>query len=500
MVVRASPATEFLNESMTTRKDSRGKLRTAAKVVLFNLLFLLVLVEAVGLVAYGWRTGALYYTHETEIRRVAPTLYEVVESYRIHPYLGFIIRPSGSVAANDGAHRYNDLGFDSPWDYPLARREGEVLVGITGGSAAAHLAVFEHREKILARALAEPLGLAGPDQVRVLNLAQGGYKEPQQLLIYDYLRSLGQELDLLVTFDGFNEVALGARNALAGVAIDMPSIEHVRALQEVTTMSGTSSGLEAMLEVRRNWGRYAAMYNRTWSGEAWEARFAGGFLVDYLLYKYYYRRYLKGRASAVDLDQPSESGRPSWLYLNPLRRDAPRAAGGVDLPPEHDGEALDQALAQAITLWARSTRQLARAVEADGGVTLHVIQPNQYHATGRQFDDEERRVALSPLSPYRQPIAAGYPRLAQAAEILASEGLPVHAPLTLLDDIPEPVYIDDCCHFTDVGQRVLLGYIAELAVERMGAGGAGSRPARGGADTAIHRGGEPSFPGQVFSR
>ena len=41
-----------------------------------------------------------------------------------------------------------------------------------------------------------------------VNLALGGYKQPQQLMTLAYLLSLGAEFDLILNIDGFNEVAL----------------------------------------------------------------------------------------------------------------------------------------------------------------------------------------------------------------------------------------------------------------------------------------------------
>ena len=438
-------------EATKTRRGGWGK---PLKIAAFNLLLALAMLEILGLAAYAYRTRTLYYTNPPVGRAMPETIEGLVESYRIHPYLGFIIRPSASVAEDDGEHHYNDVGFDSPHEYPHPRSDRQLIVAITGGSAASHLAVFENRQRVLAARLAADLGLEGPERVTVLNFAQGGFKQPQQLLIYQYLRALGQEIDLLVSFDGFNEIALGAGNRLAGVAVDMPSVEHVRALQEVTSRTTDTAGLEAMVDARRAWHSYSKRFNRAWSGEAWETRFAGGFFVDYVIYRLAARRYEKLRFQFVD-PGPTDSGNGlSWLYLNPIRGQAP-----ID--------DLDVALDHALDLWSHGARQLWRAAEADGAAYVHIVQPNQYHPTARTYDEAERQVAFNPRSPYRDRIEAGYPQLVEAVAELRDEGLPIDAPLEMLDAIPEAVYIDDCCHFTDVAQQHLLEHIAELAVAEL---------------------------------
>lgn len=42
----------------------------------------------------------------------------------------------------------------------------------------------------------------------VINFATDGYKQPQQLMILNYLLALGAEFDVVINLDGFNEVSL----------------------------------------------------------------------------------------------------------------------------------------------------------------------------------------------------------------------------------------------------------------------------------------------------
>ena len=411
-------------------------------IVAFNLLLLFVLLEATALAAYYYRMGAFYYTHPPRKERLPENLEGRVDAYRIHPYWGFIIRPS--TEEGDGQQRYNNHGFDSPVDYPSPRTApDEILVGIYGGSAAAYLALYEREQKVLARALAEHRGV-DIDRVRVLNFAQGGFKQPQQLLLYQYFQARGQELDVVINFDGFNEVALGARNLLAGVAPSMPSIEHMGALREVTTRTPDAEGFEKLLELRRHWRSYSRIHNRAWGGEAWEVRFASGFLVDWLRYRYHHRQYLEGW-QAIGGEQATESA--SWLYLEDAS----------------EPEDLDDLVA----FWSRSSLVLHRAVESSGGNYFHFVQPNQYHVTERVFSEEERQVAFAARSPYIEPVEDGYPLLETAVPALRAQGVAVEGLFRHLDTLPVAAYVDSCCHFTDPAQQALLEHISEVVVKSL---------------------------------
>src|SRR4029453_9473525 len=125
----------------------------------------------------------------------------------IHPYLGFVPDPSlAKPRATIG---------DPP--QVLAPSDTELIVGVFGGSFAAGLCNFAKGE--LRRVLAQP-GKA----VRLLCVAAGGYKQPQQFLSLAYLLAQGAHFDLVINVDGFNEIALSpAENRPRGGAPLYPS-------------------------------------------------------------------------------------------------------------------------------------------------------------------------------------------------------------------------------------------------------------------------------------
>ncbi|MEM7351190.1 MAG: hypothetical protein AAF657_10315 [Acidobacteriota bacterium] len=413
-------------------------------LILFNVLLFFVLAEVVGLVYFFSQAKTWYYSRPESEATTAQhrTSDTVVESYRLHPYFGYVLQPSRLAAAERAASRIvqNNHGFDEPRDFPYLRRdENEVIVGIFGGSVASKLTVFEHREGIIARHLAAALGKS-VDDITVLNFGQGGFKQPQQLLIYTYFRTLGQELDWVINVDGFNELALTQINARNGVEIGMPSVDHVGSLRKVVGSVGKGQTLERMLAVRTAWRDYEAMEARASSGEAWELRFAAGWMVDQFLVKLYRKRFSTKVLAYSSLQ--SSDNEESWYYL--------------DDQPVANGEAATEAdLRRAVDLWRNASLMMHRAQTEAGGRYLHFVQPNQYHPTGRVYGEAEKAVAFADRSPYREPIERGYPLLNATVPEVRAAGVAIHAPLELFDAAEEAMYVDSCCHYTAAGETIL---------------------------------------------
>jgi hypothetical protein len=433
--------------------SGRGGLRRTLLVVLGNLILTALLVEGLALAAYFVRTGELYYTSTVRREPLAPELEKAVEGYRIHPYFGYVRLPGAPTEPLP----LNNYGFESVHAYPYQRRSPEeVVVGLFGGSVAAKLASFEEREHLIAVRLGTALGV-DPARVTVLDFAQGGYKQPQQLLILSYFQALGQQLDMVVNLDGFNDVALAGRNAAAGLAIEMPSVEHIRGLQDVTAMAGGADAVDDLLRVRAAWAHFSRWQNRAWARQGLELRCATGFLVDWLVYRHYYQDFVALRVDYARRD--GERRLSSWLHLNP-------GTGGAD-------EAAT--LARAAALWGRCSELMQRAITADGGHYLHLLQPNQYYPTARVLTPAERAVAIAAQSPYAAFVAAGYPLLEAEVDRLQARGVRAFSLTRALDALPEAAYADDCCHYTDAGQRRIAETIADLAVAEMAAGRPGRR-------------------------
>ena len=132
----------------------------------------------------------------------------------LHPYLGYVVNPE----INKIQHRrkkgrlvVSELGFFEPpgkskLDAGSGAATGPPLrVGIFGGSVA-FIFSFTSRDR-LAAALATLPGV-GDRPIVIRSFALGRYKQPQQLEALAYLLALGEQFDVVINIDGFNDIVV----------------------------------------------------------------------------------------------------------------------------------------------------------------------------------------------------------------------------------------------------------------------------------------------------
>ena len=98
--------------------------------------------------------------------------------------------------------------------------------------------------------------------------------------------------------------------------------------------------------------------------------------------------------------------------------------------------------------WSSSSMLMGQLLASGVHPYMHVLQPNQYYTT-RAFSEDEKKVALNDGSPFKPGAQQGYPFLEKTLEPGALNALHI------FDHERAPVYIDDCCHYTLTGNRLL---------------------------------------------
>lgn len=414
--------------------------RLRAWKLLLSLVLLAVLAEGAGFVVLwklrGARPSGAWVTEQLRARAGAlaeeggaadeGSLHRGPEHLRrevLHPYVGYLPRSSARIRLDDGVW-LNDPGFDRP-DSPIHdEAEDSLVVGITGGSVAGLFA--QHGRKELASQLALHPSFEGK-RVRFVVLAFGGYKQPQQLMALSYLLALGGHLDLLVNIDGFNEVTLHASgNALKGVD---------------------------------------RAYPRDWFFRAYDAEVATPMLGELA----YVRRQRAHHADAA-LHSPlrwSWTRRALWSWRD---RDLARAERALEVALRAEPVADPRGRARAhgpealAAIWRDSSLQLHRLCVANGIDYYHVLQPNQYVEGSKPLSAQEREVAIDREHVYGRHAAAGYAALRPAGEELLGAGV-AYADLTgVFAEQESALYIDDCCHFNELGNQLLARAIGEFVL------------------------------------
>jgi hypothetical protein len=397
-------------------------------LVTINIVVFVVLAELLALFVYYQQTGRLFYTYRRPLPVIEETAQGALTGDALHPYFGPIHRTGVRQETNN-------IGFGSAYAYPVARaNDRQLLMGIFGGSVGRQ---FCDRGAPRLVSTLQAAAYAGRDIV-TLCFAHEGYKQPQQLLVLAYFLSIGQQIDLAINIDGFNEVALGTYNNDRGRDISMPSPLHIDPLITLLDRSTmTPEMVQSLAAIERHKQRLNAMVQ-------WMADNDSAFL-NFVMDQY--RAWTHGRYQA-------ELSRFASLPPNPARASLVQVTPAVK---RRDAATLyDDIAAQ----WAAASVLMHDMLSARAAVYVHVLQPNQYY-TKRRFAAEEAARAINAATPFKPPVERGYPALQRASAKLKTK-VPFFDATTIFDNEASAVYDDDCCHYTERGNELLADFIARV--------------------------------------
>lgn len=424
-------------------------------IVLVNILVFCAFAEAVSLVVYYYQTGHLFYLHDRTSQSFAYSERRQLTGDGLHPYFGpthktgipFDIPQDLRDAASAGTPSLatNNFGFVSAHDYPYVKSQSnEFIVGIFGGSVGLWFC------ELGANQLVEDLKrheFFRNRQLVPLCFSHEGYKQPQQLLVLSYFLSIGQQFDLAINIDGFNEVALGSLNDRHGLDISMPSVMHLEPLVNLVDQATlTPDKIRSLAEIGRLKERLADLdarlrRNRLASVHVVLARYRDKTSHDY-----------EGEVAAF-ANLPSNPATESVIRATPRVKARTGAAVFEDI----------------VANWVASSTLMNALLASRGAAYIHVLQPNQYFTT-RRFGDAEARIAFNNASPFKEGAENGYPVLVgeSGAGALRRNGVAFVSAVHVFDGERERVYLDDCCHYTRRGNEVLADFIAASILHARG--------------------------------
>ena len=340
----------------------------------------------------------------------------------IHPYQGYQITGHTKGAADLARYFASDE----------ARETFDIV--LIGGSVAAEFANWA--PQYLLPQLQQDPRLAGR-KVRLHGIACPGHKQPQHCMTLEWILSLGWKPDAVVLLDGFNELAVGAENAKAGVNPLFPywieaQMRLGSALKEPEDLDLLGRAMAARLEAQDLYAelkgsrRMSSAVLGSWSLARLEA--AAG----------------RSRARAQAL-KDHEEGKKGVHSLT---------VGGP--PFENTPDAVREQCAQA---WAEGSRSMQAICRASGSCFLHVLQPAAADEGSKPLTAEEAAFAKTPPL-WGEATKLGYPRLRELGAELTREGVQFLDASRIFVGHPEPIYRDGC-HFEEEGQSILGAFVAE---------------------------------------
>ncbi len=348
----------------------------------------------------------------------------------IHPYFGYVVNPE--------AQGINQYGFFQ--DPPLTDKSSDaIVIAIFGGSVADQ--VFYMSQDTLVAELQRHAPFHGK-QIDVVSTALGGYKQPQQLLILNYMLARGARYDVVIDIDGFNEIDGPMENILDGVNPFFPYHWKLHARQGLDIEAMTHLGKVEIIRERqrrlRNFFARRPFRDSVFFLTLWD-------ILDQ-------RQWAALRGEMKDLSALLDDD------ILPPRVRGPR----VDFPSPH---AMYEDLAD---VWQRSSQQMAAVCKANGIRYFHFLQPNQYVPDSKPLTAEELDVAYDPEWTGVERVPEGYPLLAERGKALREAGVSFFDLTMLFENEPRTVYSDFCCHFNQLGTDLIATEIARDIAGEMG--------------------------------
>ncbi len=390
---------------------------TIAKLLLFILVSLLVLeLGSKGILYYMQGVEdddyAHYYQNDPQMRMITWT-----EGYSPHPYFGY---ESPTTRASEKI--LSEVNGD------------DFVIGILGGSVAGSFAEYSIRNPRHFESLRKVIPTFRGKNLRIVNLTNGGYKQPQQFFIATYFMD---KLDLIINLDGFNDATPG--HFLPVYPLDFPTLS-------------------------------AQFYGRASQGGLWPAIGRSARWI-----------YKKINNAPLSWKFPGLS-RSSlyflcWQYLHDFLYRVVKVSESAYYASEfgvHQSEALRKTpprefMDKLISIWKKYTileDDLVR--KRTGKPVFFFLQPNQYLKDSKPFSQEEKRVALDPLR--MEGTNEMMVLLKAAVQDLRHSEVPIFDLTGIFLSTEDTVYKDNCCHLNNLGNQLMADAIVSKVTMHQSAG------------------------------
>ncbi len=333
-----------------------------------------------------------------------------------------------------------DTQIDEELNYRrLAKGQPVYNLLILGGSVAEIFSVEELGIDPLREVLMADPRFQGK-QLHVMPFARGGGKQPQQINRLIFLISMGLVPDGVIELDGFNEVALGNKNATVGVHPLFPSIVHW--VYFARAGASDRKGLDMLLDLRAAQQQVDTACDRALSWHLDQSAVLGTLVLR------------RARALKSEVGAAQEA---STRYLTALSSD-------VVSGPEFKGSALEAAGA-SVRCWLQSSLTLQDICRARSIHYIHVLQPTLHDAGSKTLTEKE--IAGSTIDPaWKEGVQRGYPLLRLAGKWLRDHNVNFFDATQVFADVHEDIYYDGC-HFGKAGNRILAQRIGRAFLDTL---------------------------------
>ena len=434
-------------------------------IVSVNLLIAFVLLETLGVGYFFYKENELFYAREIEEiskSNIDPHIFTVKQSV-FHPYIGYTLHPDREDVIDlkhlkhdedSVMYKNNNHGFQyyTPFynkdpdccDYPITRKaKDDIIVAIFGGSVGLGLATTAMKTQVLQNEL-KRIKKFSDKNIRVLNFAMSGFKQPQQLMTLAYYATAKQKFDIVINIDGFNEVASGYTNyAEDKIEVLYPAAQTWKGLGNAIEADHIKSMLSESVEY--NYYQLQASNHR--EAAVNDCITAACYFIR-KTFSYYYRYQNKGTKDR--------------LQRNP---DIGNLSRFLAKYKESKTNKINDIYTYIAETWRNSSVLMHGIAKSQSDMHyLHVLQPNQwYRKSGKYIPRSKDHI----YKKYIEPVNFGYNAFLKQEKNLVVAGVDFFDATKIFSDLSHQNFIDDCCHYTEKGNNILMKAIANHIAKKI---------------------------------
>jgi hypothetical protein len=266
----------------------------------------------------------------------------------------------------------------------------------------------------------------------VLNFAQEGMKQPHIFQALNYFYAIGQEFDVVMVMNGFNELYYARRSRQSDWSFVAPTIDQTLPLFHILNESATNvfnaDGFYDLLSLKEDKNYY--QYKRDSTKSA--------FL--YFIYSAFLLRAESAFVKAYDQFTPKKPKLQSHeVFID----------GGPRIPDEDE----DSEFGYAVRTWERTALASRSLVEGLlGGVFIQALVPSLYAQPGK-FTEKE--VKSWPKESPGGAVRDGYPELSAAVKRIQKQNVKFVDFSKIYNGIKENPFCDIYSHLTYKGNMSL---------------------------------------------
>jgi len=280
-------------------------------------------------------------------------------------------------------------------------------------------------------------------KVEMLRYAVSAMKQPQQVTQLAYLFSIGLKIDAVINLDGFNEVAIGNKNAARGFHPAYPSVPDWTRM--ATDWTGDTESIQLIDKLHTLKQRLVDTY---------EAAIASPLRWSAL--------YCMARSTQIK-HLRWESTSCQGAFVERVRQIAPQNDRSVTGPKFEGSE--QEAVRLSVLTWMESSISIESMCAVRGVQYLHVLQPTLLDSSSKVPTPEET-AGVTVSQEWVRGVELGYPLLRKAGRRLRERGVNFLDASRVFLDVKEHLYTD-ACHFNRRGNVILAEAIGQAFLRGM---------------------------------